>query len=382
MTAAPVPSQVEREARARWAKAVEELRKVRDALPKLRLYPSYLGLGSRRRRATRIEAPKVLSLRDARRDFLSLIYQHRWTTWVELPPWARRFETVIVDLATTEQLTLDAALVLTAEFHNACLIAGLKDAYRPTIDDADWHPNVRGLLKTLGFYELVQAAEWATGIADPAPGTLRFVPFVSEEKVLGRRADEVLEALRAAAGQTPAREAAYSALIEAINNVRGHAYPADAPPAVDRRLPRWWSAGAYDPARGVLEFAVYDRGVGIASTLPRQPFFRSVLRLTAPERTDADVIAAAIRYGRSRHRVAKRKGDEAPKGRGNGLWTICRIVEELDGSFVRITSERGQVEYHGRKDVRKTDYDNPFCGTLIEWTLKLPSEPAAEAGEE
>jgi hypothetical protein len=142
---------------------------------------------------------------------------------------------------------------------------------------------------------------------------------------------------------------------------------------------RWWAAGSYDPAEEVLQFAVYDRGVGIATTLPRQPFYESILRLTAPERTEADIIAGGIRYGRTRHKAAHRAGHPTKPGRGNGLWTICRIVEDLEGSFVRITSGKGEVEFHGRRDVRKKNHAEPLCGTLVEWILKLPPSHPLDA---
>ncbi len=370
------PTIRDRQAKGQRAQAVADLERAKKNLPVPETREGYIQYFSTNRRATRVMSPSILSVHTAREDFLGLIYNHRWLTFVENPGVSRPFSAIVIDLEETRELTLDAALVLTSEYHSACLSSNSKtSSYRPMIDDRGWQPNVRSLLKTLGFYELVDAGGRTSDISDPQIGSLRFVPFVSEEEVTGQRADELLEALRNAAGQAPKREEAYSALVEAIGNVRGHAYPADAPPVIGPVCHRWWAAGAYDPILGVLQFAVYDRGVGIACTLPKQPFFSSILRLTAPERTDADVIAGAIRYGRSRHATERRKGNRIPQGRGNGLWTICQIVEELEGSYVRITSGRGSVEYHGKRDVRKKKYSNTFCGTLVEWTLKLPPEP-------
>lgn len=382
-TAAAQRSYVDRMAQAERAEAIERFRRAKEGLPQPEISQGYLRRpGMNPRKALMVHAPSVLSIREARDEFLGLIYEFRWIANVQLPPGARTFQPIVIDLVRTDEITLDAALVLTSEYHAACLAADRDYNFKPLIDDKDWQPQVRSLLKTLGFYELVKPVDTTAEFEPPAEGELRFVQFVSDELVNGIWAEQLLDALRDAAGAAPKRELAYGALLEAIGNVRGHAYPKDSPPDVIERVPNWWAAGAYDPKRGVLEFAVYDRGVGIPSTLPKQDFFASILRLTSPERTDADVIAGAIRYGRTRHSLSRRKGGHAPLGRGNGLWSICKIVEELEGSFVRISSERGEVEYHGRRDVRKKDHANPFTGTLVEWTLKLPPDLATPPAEQ
>ena len=197
------------------------------------------------------------------------------------------------------------------------------------------------------------------------------VPFKAYDQVDGEYLDPLIEELKGIAGRAPKRIATYNALLEATKNVRNHAYPEDLFEArPDPSVGLWWAAGAYFRDADVLEFAVYDQGVGIASTLERKSFFEAVLTFCPPERTDADVIAGAIEMGRT---------STGKLERGNGLWTICRLVEELPGSHVRLISGKGDVVYATGAKITKKRHANPFCGTLIHWTLALPKEPAHEA---
>ncbi|HEY5411967.1 MAG TPA: hypothetical protein VIJ94_14690 [Caulobacteraceae bacterium] len=225
----------------------------------------------------------------------------------------------------------------------------------------------------LGFYDLVEATARPDELPDAGP--VKFVKFLSEELVQGRIADRLLDSLSDTAGRDPQRVYAYAALMEAINNVRNHAYPDDRIPSVFPAVPRWWAAGSYDTRTQTLQFVVYDQGVGIPATLPKRPFFQAVRRFCPPEFNDADVIAGAIRYGRSRFLSQRQSGraEADGEGRGNGLWAICKMIPELTGSSVRILSGHGEVTYSGKREVAKKVHDAPFCGTLIEWTLKLPS---------
>src|SRR3569623_1871453 len=156
--------------------------------------------------------------------------------------------------------------------------------------------------------------------------------------------------------------------MEAMANAFEHAYPPRPYPTSIPYLKRWWAAGAYDPKTNTLEFVVYDQGVGMPRTLP--PFLQTMLLTPLrPDITDADVIIEAIKASRSRTKRPER---------GNGLKMICGLVEELKGSFVRILSGHAEVTYHRPQDVRGKLRSNPFCGTLIQWTLKLPSVAVAE----
>jgi len=293
--------------------------------------------------------------------FLGFIYDYRWRAYAQ-PPHGRR--PLSISLEDVEDLSIGAALVLVAEYHRVCLIA---PGYKPLINDERWPDHVRAAMEMLGFYELVDSCG-RTGNQVIAATDVRFVQFVSGSRVAGDAANKLKLSLIEAAGDAAENLAIYEVLMEAMANAFEHAYPPRPYPTSIPYLKRWWAAGAYDPKTNTLEFVVYDQGVGMPRTLP--PFLQTMLLTPLrPDITDADVIIEAIKASRSRTKRPER---------GNGLKMICGLVEELKGSFVRILSGHAEVTYHRPQYVRGKLSSNPFCGTLIQWTLKLPSVAVAE----
>lgn len=317
-------------------------------------------------KAYNLLAPRVLSVELDRSAFLSHIYSFQKEKFAPDLEARGDFKTLVIDLREVERLTLDGALPLVAEYHRSIV---LSPNFRPTIFDGEWPEQVRALLEELGFYQLVRAKQRVASGSNPLAGGLRFVRFRSDELVDPDLAEELINDLAAAAGDAPESIEAYEGLIEAIKNVRQHAYLEEAaPPSVVTIVRRWWAAGAYDPSRQVLQFIVYDQGYGIPATLPKREFWEAVRAICPVEFDDADVIVGALEHGRTRTKQ---------HGRGNGLWTICSVVDHLPGSSVRIVSGRGEVTYAGPSDVRRKRHPNPFCGTLVQWTLRLPSGPSS-----
>jgi anti-sigma regulatory factor (Ser/Thr protein kinase) len=359
--APPRPEQVARQLE------VEGFDRARRGLPLPTISAGYFNFPTGgRRRATILKAPARFSVAQNRDEVLGFLYAYRSAMFIA-PPLGRKYGLISIDLGDVVAMGLGAALVVTAEYHRALLRRS--DRKGLTIDDAGWPSHIRGLLEMLGFYDLVEAVGRTAPEAPTPSGSLKFVQFVFAEVADGEFAEKLIEKLRAVGGETPDREAVYAALIEAILNVTQHAYPDPAPSVVPRQR-KWWAAGSFNEERQLLEFVVYDQGVGIPNTLPKRRFFEAILTLSAPERTDADLIEGAIEFGRT--------STEQPE-RGNGLWTICSLVKDLDGSIVRIHSGRGQLTYDHAGKTRKTVYANPFCGTLIQWSLRLPSDVERKA---
>ncbi len=325
-------------------------------------------------------APNHMSISLARDAFLSLIYSYRLKTY-GMAPGGQRRRRLVIDLRDVRRLGIDAALVLTAEYHRHLLF---NPQFRPTIDDRDWPLRVRTLLRQLGFYSLVRA--WRTTAIDPTPeeSTLRFVRFHTGTLVEQAQAKELIESLKQAAGQEPEREYIYAALVEAIKNVKQHAYSSEDPTDLPS-VGHWWVGGAYDPGSRVLQVVAYDQGVGIPATLERRSWIDSIRKGSRLELNDADLIAGAIEYSRSRMQGladgADREAVDEAEGRGNGLWAICHFIKELDGSSVRIVSGRGEVIVSGEHRMVRQDYANPFCGTLIQWNLRMPAPPSGNADQ-
>ena len=312
-------------------------------------------------------APEVLSLDPENRNaFLGFLYAYRYANHVAptLEQHGRR--TSMISLRSVKRMELDAALVMVAEYYRLCRLGNVN----PKIVDEDWPAEIREQLRQLGFYDFVQAIDQEDGISVPDLGR-KFVKFESGSAVHGAQARAIIEKLTAVAGSTPRREEIYSGLVEAMMNVNNHAYK-DRPPEVFKPLDNWWIAGSYEPGSETLEFVVFDQGVGIPTRIPSdQSYFASLKRLLKGSE-DADLIEAAIELGQT--------STDLPE-RGNGMWTICQVVEKLPGSNVRIVSGRGDVTYSSDTGtLSKRTYKNPFPGTLVQWTLQMPSEIDAARG--
>ncbi|WP_156390784.1 hypothetical protein [Caulobacter sp. Root487D2Y] len=337
----------------------------RKGLPAATQEAGYVNQGERlRRKAVLIRPPAHFSLTSNYDESLGFVYDWTWLAYSRDPEISSGF--MSIDLAGLKSITLDAALVLVSEYHRALI---QYPAQAPWIDDSGWPVFIRSLLDELGFYNLVSARGRSCKDDTKIDFGQRFVPFISGEEVEGQQVDDLLNRLEEAAGRAPRRKATYGAIVEAMKNVRSHAYPPDAHEGLAPRVPRWWAAGAYDMASETLIFSMYDQGVGIPVTLKPKRLFQAIRDLCPPEFNDADVLAGAIEYGRTSTDL---------QGRGNGLWTICRLATELDGSSVRLLSGRGEVTYSSRGRVRKKLHGNAFCGTLVQWILKLPPDETEE----
>lgn len=317
--------------------------------------------GRGRRRTTTIYAPTVLSIQDNRDAFLGLIYEYHWRRFGRSRDNSSPRQALTIDLRHVERMDLEAALVLTAEYHRSIQ---LRPGYRPLIDDKEWSPTIRAQLEMLGFYSLV-GASGRTGEVALGESDQKFLEFTSGALVDPDVAADLIDRLHAVAGRTPAKEDVFPVLVEAIGNAKQHAYPPDRAADIVPNVGKWWVTAAYDQARQQFLFVVYDQGVGIPGTLPKKRFWEAIQELCPAEYSDADVIAGAIQYGRTSTNLA---------GRGNGLWHICNIVTELPGSSVLILSGKGEVVYNSDGTNQRTRFRNPFCGTLVKWTLQLPPE--------
>jgi len=162
----------------------------------------------------------------------------------------------------------------------------------------------------------------------------------------------------------PNRRRLYAAVTEAMTNVVHHAYPHNS-----RNLtPNWWLSASHNVGKGEIRILLYDQGIGIPKTLPRN-FREQINRLFQLVRpTDADMIYAA-------HELTKTSSHQ--KHRGHGLQRDVRRYFDLVDcvSAYRVTSLRGQYIWERGSDGLKRkswhNYSRALPGTLIEWRLTL-----------
>ena len=170
-----------------------------------------------------------------------------------------------------------------------------------------------------------------------------------------------------------------NAIIEAVTNVREHAYEGGLPGQT------WWMAAAYDKPNDRVHVAVYDRGIGIPRSM-RSKAKRKLLELspTIIERvtsSDGAAIEAAHKPGATR---TKRDN------RGRGLaWEMEGYIKGHPGigpgtpGRYRVASGFGEYEVQHSTDgtIHSTykDHGVRMAGTLVEWTIHItPDEARSE----
>jgi hypothetical protein len=111
---------------------------------------------------------------------------------------------------------------------------------------------------------------------------------------------------------------------------------------------------------------LYDQGVGIPSTLPKNYSMEminsalSLLKIIQPQ--DGEMIQAAMQIGRSRTRLVHR---------GKGLADLRGFVERAGSGSLRILSGKGYYEYFADGREKVQNMGASLGGTLIQWRVPL-----------
>lgn len=267
-----------------------------------------------------------------------------------------------VDLRTVRQITPAGALALVAEFDRWREISTGR-RLKP-VHLRDWQPDVRRKLLQMGFFDVLNARH---DVADdePVPGEETYLPFLSGHGSQGNLAQELRSSIERLGPKLTDRQLLYDGLVEAMTNVKQHAYSPTA------KVKRWWMSASVDVNGNRLTVMFLDHGSSIPRTLPRSTVWervRPVLELLGAEVSDdAKMIQAALSAKRSR------TGQE---NRGRGLREDIRgFIEEheADGRL-RVLSARGRCTFNkargedGRFEVERLD--RPFKGTFLEWRIQ------------
>jgi len=252
----------------------------------------------------------------------------------------RNRERFYVDLRPLKKLTPAGALLLTAEFDR------WKHKHFSRLKPRDvenWDSEVRNLLSTMGFFDLLQTTKPIKFIA-LSNSKSQFLPFFRGLNCDGLPVLKLRNIIEQQVG--PMKEVSnlliYQAVSEAVTNVVLHAYKKATPNSA------YWMSASIDHDENTITIMVLDHGLGIPRTLPQKGLNeneskRSFLkRLTsllgidsiAGFSDDARLIKAAKELG------ASQTGD---RHRGHGLTRdIQFLTTEVGGKAkLRILSNKG-----------------------------------------
>lgn len=171
----------------------------------------------------------------------------------------------------------------------------------------------------------------------------------------------------------------YNALVEAMNNVRHHAYPDDAENGIPEKFQRWWMfskcrAPQHDQP-GELYLAFYDIGIGIQNSLRRNLVGAGEHALAAFVK-----LAATLGVGRGklqdtqllRIAVEQNRTTTGLPFRGKGLPEMKEFAASTTGG--RLTIVSGFAQYNFRANSGPATVvrcEQAIVGTLILWNLPL-----------
>lgn len=276
---------------------------------------------------------------------------------------------------TVRSITPAAALVLAAEYERHRVLTN----YVPFVVNVDrWSGPVYRALQQVGFFNIVGIPNLDQEL--PQQTSVTLLPMRSGATTDSEEISKLLMGLSELYPEpAPQREEAmlhlYGALVEAVGNVKLHAYPDNAqypyPP-----VRRWWMTGAVDKAAGWTTAVVYDQGITIPVSLPNWNRYSGVVRrmlaaagqalgaFPAPSdpRNDGRAIAAAVEEAVSSTGLEQH---------GKGLAQMRDFVNGCQEGYLRILSRCGEVVFRpgSRREIRT--HDVPLDGTLIEWSVQL-----------
>ncbi|RUM95324.1 hypothetical protein EET67_23905 [Pseudaminobacter arsenicus] len=306
-----------------------------------------------------------------RRRLLSVGPRPSWTRNKNGTPRLRSY----LDFARIEEISTSCALVLAAEYERIGKIIGSPP---PVVNLDEWNEPVFFRLWQLGFFPLLGLTE--SNLADQVTEdensmTLRFFSGANAEET--EQADRMLQRLAKfidPENSLPDDIAIplNSALSEAMVNVGMHAYPENYPFPF-RHIGRWWLSGSANRKSRTLTVAIYDQGATIPVTyreLATAAKVRAFLAENWPLKdnhvfaADAVHIEAAMKYGNTQSQKPNR---------GKGLPQMQEAIDVCGNDRLMILSRGGRYIYHSAKKTERSTFHSSIGGTLIEWTVTLPS---------
>lgn len=287
------------------------------------------------------------------------------------------------DYSDIQSMTPATALVLASEYDRAQALSGAKlGVYGLN----KWKPEVKRLLSEIGFFRLL-GIESPDLLPENSHIYVTIERFESGSKLDPEKIAELVNQLipkvyrlapEAITDMDRRKNTAqmFSALIEAIENTRQHAYPKSGGQGA-KLLPKWWLTGAAYPDERRLTLVVYDQGVSIPASVGslhnaawpgNNRVIRALKKLVGDSyklddpMLDAAKIRLAVQYGKSSTQQAHR---------GKGLHAIRDAIEHCPEGRLRIISRQGEYLIKRGKKPTSTNLGVQLAGTLIIWDFWL-----------
>jgi hypothetical protein len=176
----------------------------------------------------------------------------------------------------------------------------------------------------------------------------------------------LLDLFDAVGGDQTARVNLLGAIVDAIENVRGHAYSGRNPTQNRLIPPFWWLSGAADREAKKLTLAIYDQGITIPVSLPNKWDGPKIVNAFATlfghsfDRDHPDYDGEALSVAMQLSSTATGQTQ-----RGKGLSKIRDVVSGCKGGRLKVLSRRGIYSFENGTETVQTGLI-PLMGTYLE----------------
>lgn len=300
---------------------------------------------------TVVKAPKLLDFKEKCDDALRFLREVREEVI------NGRTHNVLVDLTELEEISPACAVVLLAEMTRCAIYAKKSKRLSGNFPKTD---RAKQMLTDIGFFRSFQVKppEFVSSRESRV-----YVKTMAGNKSDGRYTKPLLELFEKVCQLRPvAVKRLYGALIECMDNVKGHAYPENIGDRPDL-IGEWWMCGFADPVNRQLALVFYDQGEGIPTTIKR---VRSIRMRSYLNFDDSRILKQAITLGLSSKKDIRR---------GTGLPSLREFVDFAPGGFLRVISGSGDVRYIGStKRIETRRLTESLAGSLIVWTIQEQSD--------
>ena len=268
---------------------------------------------------------------------------------------------LVIDLKDLKVISPAAALLLVAELDRWRETTRTKRLN--TVEAEKWDPNVTMQLHQLGFFDLLGAEIDTSALPDSSQQA--HIKFLRGHQSLGEAARKLRMSIEDLGLTLSEPGALYDGLVEAMTNVRHHAYPSS------RHQGRWWMSASVDKGTNQLTVMFLDHGQGIPTSLPRSRIWpdvnSAISKIGSLGGMDhGNLIKAAITAKRTR------TGD---LHRGNGLRDDIQgyVEKQSVNGALRIYSNYGYYKFTKEEDNREASITKRLPrhlqGTFLEWRI-------------
>ena len=275
-----------------------------------------------------------------------------------------------VNFGAIRRLSIAASLMLAAELEVNKIRSKVShmEAY-----DAAWDPQVRELLKQMGFLELLDAPSEVQESSDMDNSQV-FVKFKSDDRLIGggiRRITRDVTKL-VASGEIPPqlRIPLNNGMAETITNTHNYAYKEK------DELNRWWISASVNRNTGEITVVCYDRGQTIPKTIWDSKKKKAKYEKWAHRIKRA--MGVCDDHGIILHALQEGQSSTGKRNHGKGLPSLMDLIEQNGQGVLKIYSGRGRVKYElggDEEDVYSSDLLScEMPGTLVEWSI-IPPNP-------